>query len=182
MRKKVRRQKWFFDEYGLDYHEPDYLGSIKQGVFYFMIDNLLEEIEDQFNQKNLDIMSDAKIFSHKNLMENDSPIRADHLCKNYNLDPEAVETELKEFQQIYKVIESNIDLSDLYKEEKEKKDTSRKDDQDRTDNSEDEEMQRDEYDAVTIATFIRKGFMKPFVYSFNYRILTSVIFLFYIRF
>ncbi len=87
-----------------------------------MIDNLLEEIEDRFNQKNLDIMSDIKIFSHENLMENDSPTRADHSCKNYNLDPEAVETELKEFQQIYKVIESNIDLSDLYKEEKEKKD------------------------------------------------------------
>ncbi len=158
----MRCQKWFFDEYGLDYHEPDYLSSIKQGIFYFMIDNLLEEFEDRFNQKNLDIMSDAKICSHENLMENDSPTRADHLCKNYNLDPEAVETELKEFRQIYEVMESNIDLSDLYKEEKEKKDKSRKDDQDRKDNSEDEEMQRDEYDAGTTATFIRKGFMKHF--------------------
>ncbi len=62
--KRVRCQEWFFDEYGLDYHEPDYLSSIKQVVFHFMINDLLKEIEDRFNQKNLDIMSNIKVRPH----------------------------------------------------------------------------------------------------------------------
>lgn len=156
--KRARRKTRFFDEYGLDYHEPDYLSSLKQNVFYFMIDNLLEEMEDRFNKQNLDIMNDMQIFSHENLMKANYPTRADNLCRNYNLDPDSVEAELKEFKEIYTAMESNIDLSDLYEEEKKGKKNSK----DHEENSEYEDVEEDEFDTRGMADFIRKGFMKPF--------------------
>ncbi len=60
-------------------------------------------------------MKEMSVFCYKNLLEKLYSTRADNLCKHYNLHPDIVSKELVKFKK-HKLMEENIDVSDLLPE------------------------------------------------------------------
>lgn len=122
-KKRIIHRKRFFDENNIDEsHQRNELEQLKIEIYYAVIDRLLIQMNERFGENILAILQNMSIFSHENLLKDDYPTRAEDLCKNYNLNPVDVETELKEFKSLYKSMHKEIDISDLVqKEEKQGK-------------------------------------------------------------
>lgn len=165
-RKRLIRKKRFFGEYGLDYHEHDEVTRLKVDVYYTMIDSLLTQINERFEKDTLEIMKEMGIFCHVNLLKDDCPTRAEYLCKHYNLNVEAIENELKDFKRIYKLMEKDIDISDISKPTESQLEPPQGDDDDELDQVDiegvDDDVDETNTKSEETRTFILQGFIKPF--------------------
>jgi len=90
-----RIRKKFFDEVGVDDVErPDPLNKAKQSSFLEIIDCLLTQMHDRFDNQSTLILQEIDLFSHSSIMMKEHcskgnihrlPIKADqieHLCNN----------------------------------------------------------------------------------------------------
>lgn len=175
--KRVSRKKRFFDEYGLEYYEqPDDITQLKvDAVYYTMIDSLLMQISERFQHDVLEIMKEMRMFNHENLLKEKSTTRAENLCEHYGLDVETIENELKDFKQVYKLMEKDIDVSDIMKSSDQPNVTNENQSEQTQVNSsinpnesdfqesEEDDDEKDDFRAKGMHSFIlTTGYIKPF--------------------
>lgn len=121
-----------------------------------MIDSLLLQINERFNNKNVELMAELSIFIHENLMKENCNTRAPLFCQNYNIDIDMLQTELQAFKDIYKIMEKEIYISDLIPEKNHQKEENGEEDG----TSDIDDIQ--DKNCEDLRKFLIRGFIKPF--------------------
>lgn len=181
MKNEFNTRDVFFYEYGLDFHEPNYLAELKNDVFYYMLDILLPEINNRFDQRSLDIITEMQTFTHENLLKENTSIRVSCLCKNYNIDASSVENELKEFRKIYKAVKKTIDVSDIIKNDVKAFNYSDREDEQEGSNNNAQESDDDSFKKMSFS-FLVKGFIKPFRLLVQLQVQITITFFLFMKF